>query len=57
MLEIINLPLYRNYGNCKRVEAINSRRTIIMINKNATPDLVGIFDRMYICFGALKEGF
>ena len=41
----------------EKLKATNLESTVIVISKNATPDSEVVFDRMYICFGALKEGF
>ena len=41
----------------EELKATNPESTVIVISKNATLDSEAIFDRLYICFGALKKGF
>ena len=41
----------------KKLKATNLGSTVIVISKNAVGDSEPIFDRLYICFVALKEGF
>ena len=41
----------------EELKATNPESTVIVISKNATLDLEAIFDRLYICFEALKKGF
>ena len=41
----------------EKLKATNSKSIVIVIIKKASPILEAIFDKIYICFGALKEGF